>query len=103
MRYFRLSLLIVVACLLSTIPFALAGCKGGISYEQREYYLQMAQEYETKASEQQELADEFWKSLPEAYQDNEGYKTWLKVCERHDELAEDYRQQAIHYSTLAAQ
>lgn len=103
MRYFRLSLLIIVACLLFATPLALAGCGGGISDEQREYYLKMAKEYEAKAIEQQKLADEFWESLPEASQDSEAYKTWLEVCERHDELAEDYRQQAIQYSTLAAQ
>ena len=53
MRYFRLSLLIIVACLLFVTPLALAGCRDGISDEQREYYLQMAEEYEVKAIEQQ--------------------------------------------------
>ncbi len=103
MRYFRLSLLIIMACLLFATPLALAGCGGGISDEQREYYRQMAEEYEVKAIEQQRLADEFWEYLPETFHDSGAYRTWLEICERHDELAEEYRQQAYHYNTLAAQ
>lgn len=103
MRYLRLSLLIIVLCLLFATPLALAGCGGGLSDEQRENYLQVAEEYEAKAIKQQSSANEFWERLPALTGNREAYEMWLEMSKHHDKLAEEYRQQARHYRTLAAQ
>ena len=107
MRYFQLSLLIIVACLLFATPLALAGCGGGLSDEQRENYLQMAKEYEVKATEHQRLADKFWgislEIRPSSQYNIELKKSVEAQAKRHDDMAKEYRQQALHYRTLAAQ
>lgn len=99
--------LIIVACLLFATPLALAGCGGGLSDEQRENYLQMAQDYEHKATVAENQATALWNEslkIPPSGQYNiELRKSVEAQAKRYDDMAKEYRQQARHYRTLAAQ
>lgn len=105
MRYFRLSLLIVAACLLFAAPLALTGCGGGLSQEQRDSYLQMAKDYEDEAALHQKWAQGYRNDAvavaigPSAYDGKRrSYEVLAQQC---DDVAKDYRQLALKYTELA--
>ena len=80
------------------IPFT--ACETGISAEQREHYLALAEEYDNKASEAQGLSDEYWANHIQCSQDAEYWKDeaesmanlvqrWLDLSQDWLALAED--------------
>ena len=105
MRYFRLSLLIIMACLLFVAPLALAGCGGGLSKEQRQTYLQLAVSYESKAKEAQLLADASRQAAleirPSGTYNTELRRSYEARAKQYDDVAQDYRELAVKYRELA--
>ncbi len=101
----KLTSLIIVACLFLTVLPVLSGCGNGISTQQRESYLQMAKDYEAKATVEETLATTFRNAankLPysSGYDDKRrSFETQAKQC---DDNAENYRQLALKYRDLAA-
>lgn len=90
----------LVICLLLAFVITFTGCSNGISQEQKEDYIRLATYWENKATEQQNIADEFWEKLPETLGNNEAFEIYLEICKHHDKLAEYYREHARHYRTL---
>ena len=96
--------LITLVCFLFAVLPSCALLQPGISEEERQHYLDLAEEYDRKASQAQKEADAYWQMYAEVDPWvrlrglSEQYK---ELGERYDELAKQHREQANHYRMLA--
>jgi hypothetical protein len=90
-----------MACLLFATPLALAGC-GGLSAQERQGYLDKASSYEQAANQMQKEAGELRSSSYIRGLSDSQRQAVVASAKAKEDLASEYRQQALKYRELAA-
>jgi hypothetical protein len=94
--------LLTAISLLLLMTVSITGCSNnGLTAEQRQTYINMAIDYENKAAEAQQLSDDAWAACLKTI--NSSQKQALEsLAKEKQDLASEYRQQALKYRELAA-
>ena len=94
---------LIVISLLLLITVNITGCGNkGLTTEQRQTYINMAIEFENKALQAQKQAEELWTfSYQRGFLDSQR-EALVDGAKAKEDLASEYRQQALKYRELAA-
>jgi uncharacterized lipoprotein NlpE involved in copper resistance len=91
----------IVLALLLLVAFGIMGCDNkGLTEAQRQAYINLAIDYENKALQAQQASDEAWKACL-ASTSTSGRQALESMAKEKQDLASEYRQQALKYRELA--